>query len=171
MRLVIVGGPSRGKSTLAHELHVEHGWPVYCGDPASKVVHQKPYTTYLPEGLDFAGDTGAAAWVAENWFRLPAPWICEGHVMARALRRWLSRWLDDNDPDRLGVDPGYPCDRIIVLDREAHRETVRGQEAMHKGCMRVWWEIEDYYSPIATVLACHTEGGALLDRGLHGARL
>lgn len=144
-RIVIVGGPSRGKSTTAHELHTAHGWPVFCGDPASKVVYQKPYTTYLPEGLDFAGDMGAAAWVAEHWFSMPRPWVCEGHVMARALRRWME--------DKLAVwdfpeQAGFPCDRIIVLDREAHRETTRGQEAMHRGVMKVWREIEDYFAPI-----------------------
>lgn len=168
MRIVIVGGPSRGKSTLAHSLHVEHGWPVFCGDPASKVVYRKPYTTYLPEGLDFAGDTGAAAWVAENWFRLPAPWICEGHVMARALRRWRDLELQHHD---WWDECTLPCDRIIVLDREAHRETTRGQEAMHRGVLRVWGEIEENYAPIATWLPHGAEGGALLDRGLHGAGL
>jgi hypothetical protein len=142
-RIVIVAGPSRGKSTLADELHREHGWPVYCGDPASKVLYQKSYSHYLPEGLDFAGDMGAAAWVAERWFSMPGPWVCEGHVMARALRRWL------NMPEQYGsAHDHYPCDRIIVLDREAHRETTRGQEAMHKGCMRVWCGIEDYFAPI-----------------------
>lgn len=133
-RIVIVGGPSRGKSTLAHELHTKHGTPVFCGDPRSKVVYTKPYTTYLPEGLDFAGDSGAAAWVAEHWFTMPGPWICEGHVMARALRRWSASCM--------------PCDRIIVLDREAHRETTRGQEAMHKGCMKVWNEIASDFASI-----------------------
>jgi hypothetical protein len=143
-RIVIVGGPSRGKSTTAHELHTEHGWPVFCGDPASKVVYQKPYTTYLPEGLDFAGDMGAAAWVAERWFSMPGPWVCEGHVMARALRRWIGHADYPHDQDF----PRYPCDRIIVLDREAHRETTRHQEAMHAGVMRVWYEISEYFAPI-----------------------
>lgn len=149
MRVVIVGGPSRGKSTLAHVLHERHGWPVFCGDPASKVLHQKPYTTYLPEGLDFAGDHGAAAYIAGTWLESPGPWICEGHVMARVLRRWV------NDAD---INPHrWPCDRIIVLDRAAHRPTSPGQEAMHKGVMKVWREVEDYYAPIARVLTTHEE--------------
>lgn len=141
-RIVIIGGPSRGKSTLAHQLHSRHGWPVYCGDPASKVVHQKPYTIYLPEGLDFAGDHGAAAYVSSVWFSMSSPWICEGHVMARALRRWHGE--HQGHP--------FPCDRIIVLARDAHRDTNRGQEAMHKGVMKVWSEIEHYYAPIAETL-------------------
>ena len=140
-RIVIVGGPSRGKSTLAHELHTKHGTPVFCGDPASAVIYQKPYTTYLPEGLDFAGDRGAAAWVAEHWFSMPGPWICEGHVMARALRRWLDA--------KRGGGPDYPCDRIVVLDREAHRATTPRQEGMHVGVMSVWGEIASRFGPIS----------------------
>jgi AAA domain len=146
-RIIIVGGPSRGKSTLAHELHERHGWPVYCGDPASKVVYRKPYTNYLPEELPYAGDGGASDWVASHWFTRPGPWICEGHVMARALRRWTP-----NGMTRHGEFNGsYPCDRIIVLDRPAHRETSKGQEAMHKGVMKVWREIAHYYREITEV--------------------
>lgn len=140
---MIVAGPSRGKSTLAHSLHTEHGLPVYCGDPASKVVYQKPHTHYLPEKLDFAGDGGASAWVCANWFTMPGPWICEGHVMARALRRWL------NAPEQSGSAPDhFPCERIIVLDKPAHRATNVGQEAMHKGVMKVWREIAHYFDAI-----------------------
>lgn len=146
-RIVIVAGPSRGKSTLAHEIHERLGWPVFCGDPASKVRFQKPYTTYLPEGLDFAGDTGAGAWVAEHWFPQPGPWVCEGHVMARALRRWMQESYAATVMGRAL----YPCDKVVVLSKEAHRETTAGQEAMHKGVMKVWADIEHYYGPIAEV--------------------
>lgn len=136
--IIIIGGPSRGKSTLAHEFHLK-GYAVKCGDPLSKVVYSKPYTTYLPEDLDFAGDGGAAAWVAENWFPVPKMTVCEGHVMSRALRRWL---------DGFTGAPTMPADRIIVLDRPAHRETSKGQEAMHTGVMRVWSEIADAFDHI-----------------------
>lgn len=139
MRTVIVGGPSRGKSTLAHELHEFDGVPVYCGDPASTVRFQKPYTHYLPEGLDFSGGSGSAWWVGKNWFEMPGPWVCEGHVMARALRRWMRNPHQNTE---------RPCDRIIVLDRAAHRPTSPGQEAMHKGVMKVWREIAHHFTEI-----------------------
>jgi hypothetical protein len=137
---VIVGGPSRGKSTLAHELWQKSGGklPVFCGDPRSTVVYQKPYTTYLPEGLEFAGDAGAAEWVSRNWFSRPGPWVCEGHVMARALRRWTEARI-------MNRNAAYPCDRIIVLDKPAHRPTSAGQEAMHRGDMTVWRKISGWY--------------------------
>lgn len=138
MRIVICGGPSRGKSTLAHEFHLQ-GYPVYCGDPASTVLYQKPYTHYLPEGLDFRGENGGAVWVAKNWFRMPGPWVCEGHVMARALRRWASYNTFDADP---------PCDKIIVFTGPAHRATRSGQDAMHKGVMTVWGKIRHRFADI-----------------------
>lgn len=131
-RVIVVGGPRRGKSTLAHDLERNSpiGMSIRCGDPLSKVKDPLPGVQYLPEGLPFAGDDGAAQWIADNWFTLPGPWVCEGHVMARALRRWLVR-------------PGYatnppPCDRIIVLDMPAWVEASKGQEAMHKSVMTVW---------------------------------
>jgi len=148
VRTVIVGGVSRGKSTLAHELHERHGWPVFCADPASKVVYQKPYTTYLPEGLDFAGDNGGAAWVASHWLAAPGPWIVEGHALARALRRWVT--------SDLAVSPHWkgmfmPADRIIVLDRPAHRPTTVAQEALSKGVMKVWMSIAHHFTEITEV--------------------
>jgi hypothetical protein len=140
VRTIILGGPSRGKSTLA-ETYKARGIPVFCGDPASTVLYQKAGTTYLPEGLPFAGDGGGGDWVARNWFLMPGPWVCEGHVMARALRRWLdhydrSRGDPRTDPDRM------PADRIIVLDCHAHRYTGEGRERMHRSVIKVWREVE-----------------------------
>ena len=143
MRRIIIAGPSRGKSTLADKLRKESGGtlPVYCGDTASKVLYQKPYTIYLPEWLPFAGDGGAADWIADHWFTKPGPWICEGHALARALKRWM-------EAAPRGV---MPCDKIIVLDHEAHRATTPAQEAMHKGVMTQWRKVAHYYAAITEV--------------------
>jgi hypothetical protein len=130
VRTIILGGPSRGKSTLA-ESYKRRGVPVFCGDPASTVLYQKAGTTYLPEGLPFAGDGGGGDWVARNWFLMPGPWVCEGHVMARAIRRWFT----------LGV-PGFPADQIVVLDCPPHRYTGEGRERMHRSVLKVWREVE-----------------------------
>jgi hypothetical protein len=105
------------------------------------VLYQKPYTTSLPEGLPFAGDGGGSDWVARNWLRQPGPWICEGHMMARALRRWLEQG-----------NAGTPADRIIVLDCPAHRYTGEGRERMHRGVIKVWYEIAHRFpAPIVEV--------------------
>jgi hypothetical protein len=148
MRTIIIAGPSRGKSTLADEMHRATGVPVYCGDPASKVLYQKPYTHYLPEGLDFAGDNGPSTFICKNWFQMQGPWVCEGHCMARALRRWLATYAYVGE----GLNLWIPCDRIIVLDKPAHRPTSKEQEAMHKGVMKIWREIAHYFTEITEVM-------------------
>jgi hypothetical protein len=146
-RVIIIAGPSRGKSTLADKLHRDHGWPVFCGDPASTVRYQHEYTSYLPEGLSFAGDGGAADWIMRHWFRMPGPWVCEGHAMARALRRWVDRPADSS-----WGEEELPCDRIILLDCPPHREVTARQEGMHLGVLRVWEEIAHHFEAITEVI-------------------
>jgi hypothetical protein len=150
-RIIIVGGPRRGKSTLAQELRVkahhdptrEHGTNIvriFCGDPLSKVKEPRNGVTYLPEGIPISGDDGAAQWVADNWFPMPGPWVCEGWVMARALRRWVA------------LRSIMPADRIVVLDRPAFTEELRGQASMHKAVMTVWHGISHHFAAIAEYL-------------------
>jgi len=146
-RIVIVGGPRRGKSTLAQEIVnsvFSHPapWVIHhrCGDPLSKVKDPLPQVEYLPEKIPFAGDEGAAQWVTDNWFPMPGPWVLEGHVMARALLRWLD--------GKRGDDPDYPCDRIFVLDRPGFGMPSPRQNSMHKGVMTTWSKIADYFEPI-----------------------
>jgi hypothetical protein len=149
-RVIIVGGPRRGKSTLARELaapvnradrsELIGGCPIYCGDPLSKVKDPQPGVRYLPEGIPISGDDGAAQWVADNWFTLPGPWVCEGWVMARALRRWLATY----DRRYRENKPG-PADRIIVLDRPAFTQELKGQASMHKAVMTVWAGIAHHF--------------------------
>lgn len=148
-RVIIVGGPRRGKSTMAKAFALT-GYPVRCGDPLSKVKDPLPGVTYLPEGIPISGDDGAAQWVADNWFAMPGPWVCEGWVMARALRRWLA----GNAPSaRTGLDRfSMPCDRIIVLDRPAFTEELRGQASMHKAVLTVWSGIAHHFAPITEVI-------------------
>lgn len=135
MRIVIVGGPRRGKSTLARTL----GLPIFCGDPRSKVKDPEDGVTYLPEGLNYAGDSGAAAWVSGNIFLgMPGPWVFEGHVAARALRRMLAG----------GWKAFGPKDKIIVLAGPARCESTKGQETMHRGVMTVWEEIAHNFKAI-----------------------
>lgn len=143
--IIIVGGPRSGKSTIA-EKYRSNGYHVRCGDPASAVKNYIPGVEYLPEGLDFSGDQGAAQWVVDHWFgaasaaALPGhrPWIAEGHVMARALRRWAQ-----NQPLEQ-----QPAERIIVLTGDPRVETSKGQDAMRKAVMTVWWDVSPRYEGI-----------------------
>lgn len=161
-RIIIVGGPRRGKSTMAQQIldnaadgqarrMVQHLPVIRCGDPLSKVKEPRAGVEYLPEGIPISGDDGAAQWVADNWFTLPGPWVCEGWVMARALRRWLQ------DVPSFGQDAPMrlhekrlrgPADRIIVLDRPGFGTPSKGQEAMHKAVMTVWAQIAHRFEPL-----------------------
>lgn len=146
-RVVIVGGPRTGKSWLARELATESGAPRFCGDPKSLVKEPFGGVTYLPEGL--AMEDESTRYVAENWFSLPAPWICEGWIMARSLRKWMSLMqnIEENRPGLVMQD--YPCDRVIVfLKQRPELDLLPGQVSMHKGCMKVWNEIYYYFDPI-----------------------
>lgn len=136
-RIVIVGGPRCGKSTLARQLR-EQGAPTFCGDPRSKVKEPEEDVTYLPEGFGMGPES--SRFVADVWFAMPGPWVCEGHVMARALRKWASEreWHH------------MPCDRIIVLAHHHPDATVTAaQAAMHRGVIeKTWAEIAERYAPI-----------------------
>jgi len=155
-RIVIVGGPRTGKSWLAAELSLnttEGNGPlgtaqIYCGDPLSKVKEPMPTVHYLPEGL--AMEDESTRWIVDNWFSMPGPWICEGWIMARALRKWRET-MEGIESARPGlVMQEFPCDRIIVFEEQrADCDLLRGQVAMHRGVHTVWNEINDYFSPIA----------------------
>jgi hypothetical protein len=67
---------------------------------------------------------------ASRWLDLPGPWVCEGVVMPRALRKWLAR--TERAPS--------PADLIVWLNSEVEAR-VTGQTAMAKGCETVWREI------------------------------
>jgi hypothetical protein len=153
-RVIIIGGPRRGKSTLADRMARAAGCRHHCGDPISKVKDVQPGVFYLPEGIPISGDDGAAQWVADNWFSQKGPWVCEGWVMARALRRWLA--ATNMEPVAQRRRGGYdvrlqapkPADRIIVLSGPAWVEASKGQEAMHKAVMTVWSQIAGMFRDI-----------------------
>lgn len=150
-RVVIVGGPRCGKSTLAKAFALT-GYPVFCGDPLSMVKEPFGGVTYLPEGL--AMEDESTRWIVMNWFAKPGPWVCEGWIMARALRKWMTV---------RGEIEGYyggglkmadaPCDRIIVFEEQRPELTLLpGQVAMHKGVMRVWAHLADEFRKITEYL-------------------
>lgn len=124
-RIIIVGGPRAGKSSMARAFRAQ-GIPTYCGDPRSKVKDVEPDVTYLPENIPMSGDDGAAQWVVDNWMTRPGPWLIEGWITARALRRWDRAW--------------NPCDRILVM-RAPVVEQTPGQAALTKAVATVWRQI------------------------------
>src|SRR5215471_18692626 len=135
-RIIIVGGPRCGKSTIARS-YLARGVPVYCGDPAHLVKDREDGITYLPPGLTWSD---GSAYVAQEWFPMPGPWVCEGQIMARVLRKWLR-----GSP---------PADHIVVLGH--HHPKARptpGQRAMHTAVMSIWREIAHRYRAIVVIPA------------------
>lgn len=131
-RIVIAGGPLRGKSTLAQSF----GHPVFCTDAASLAREVIPGTTYLPEGLDWSA---SSAYVAEHWLTMDGPWVIEGVATARALRKWA-----ESHPT------GLPADRILLLPK-AVRTCTPKQEGMAQGVHKVWNEIARRFGSIAEI--------------------
>lgn len=68
---------------------------------------------------------------ASKWFDEPGPWLFEGVVMPRALRKWLAAHPE-----------GCPADLIVWINEPVVARS-RGQHVMALGCQTVWNEIRD----------------------------
>lgn len=84
-RIVIVGGPKTGKSTLAPKLG--------------------PLVKHTDEKLEWSD----ASEKVSTWFDQPGPWVIEGVNAARALRKWLA-----NNPKGKPCDELYFLRKVHV---------------------------------------------------------
>jgi hypothetical protein len=119
-RIVIAGGPRRGKSEVAKKLL------------GPGVTHH--HGEELIDRPEWAGMTKAERWsagseLAATWLDEPGPFVAENVAMARALRKWLKAHPE-----------GKPADVVVHL-RDPVIETVPGQESMAAGSETVWKEI------------------------------
>lgn len=112
-RIVILGGPHTGKTTLSKRLHTE------CG--ISNVRHSDDI-----KHLGWSESSAAAA----EWFNDQGEWVCEGVQMARALRKWLA------------ANPDTPLDIDIITLSKPFDALLKGQESMAKGVFKVFSEIQ-----------------------------
>lgn len=121
-RIVILGGPKTGKTTLAGEMIQKY----------AVFVH---HTDSLIEQCKHLGKDAwsEASRVASTWLDEPGPWIIEGVAVSRALRKW--REAHPGEPP--------PVDRVIRLT-SPHVALSKGQAAMAKGEETVWSEIEPW---------------------------
>lgn len=147
-RIVILGGPKTGKTTMAAQLfervRCNCKTPPRVIDGRTYGMHARECDAWLPEDIrlrhtddliEQCKHLGRDAWseasrIASTWLDEPGPWIIEGVAMARALRKWRE------------AHPGErpPVDRVIRLTTP-HVELVKGQAAMAKGEETVWREI------------------------------
>lgn len=117
-RIVILGGPKTGKTTLASQMYLHDG----------RSYHERPKVRHTDDLIHLGWSEASAA--AALWIDEPGPWIIEGVAMARALRKWRE------------AHPGErpPVDRVIRLT-EPHVALTPGQATMAKGEETVWQEI------------------------------
>lgn len=104
MRVLILGGPRTGKTTLAESFGVAIGCPVRHTDDL------------------LGGQWSEVSEEVSTWIDEPGPWIIEGVAVVRALRKWLLR-----NPT------GSPCDRVVILAWRPYVSRSEGQERMAKG--------------------------------------
>ena len=112
-RLIIVGGPHVGKTTLAKRLKDELG-----------ITNTKHSDDVKHLGWSESSE------FASKWFNERGEWIIEGVQMARALRKWLK------------ANPKTPLDADLVVLNRPFDTLVEGQESMAKGVRTVFSEIQ-----------------------------
>jgi hypothetical protein len=119
-RVVIDGGPRRGKSEIAKKIAAD-GRRYHHGDE-------------LRDRPEWAGLTKEEKWsagsqLASEWLDEEGPYVLDNVAMGRALRKWLKR-----NPT------GKPADVVVHLSG-AVIESSSGQEGMATGSDSVWKEI------------------------------
>lgn len=116
-RVVIVGGPRTGKSTLAAR----------AGERFSRAVRGTD-SLIGQYGKDQAA-WGKASAEASTWLDEPGSWVVEGVAGPRAIRKWLR------------ANPGKKPPFAVVRMGRPKVERSKGQAAMAKGVHRVWLEV------------------------------
>jgi len=105
-RILIVGGPRTGKTTLAKHLAAELGYPLRGTDELT------------------ATEWSAASQEASGWFREDGPWIFEGVVLPRAIRKHYRASIE------------APADAVVIMKRPKVEQSP-GQASMTKACATV----------------------------------
>ena len=114
MRILILGGPRVGKTTLAGKLAAEHGIvPLHTDD----LIGKRSWSEASDE--------------VRLWLEQRGPFLIEGIAVVRALRKYLA------------VHPeGAPADALYI-GTTAREALTPGQASMTKGHERIWSEVRD----------------------------
>lgn len=124
MKIAITGPPQSGKSTIGRLL-------------ASVLEIEQFLQTDALTHLAWS----EASEMVSRWFDLPGPWIIEGVVVPRAIRKWKQR-LEDENADKSRKDTP-PWDKILVL-RHPHRPLLPGQQTMGKQVLGLIDQYKDW---------------------------
>ncbi len=113
-RILILGPPRVGKTTLAGKLAVEHGIvPLHTDD----LIGKRSWSEASDE--------------VRLWLEQRGPFIVEGVAVVRALRKWLSVHTK-----------GLPAD-LLYLGTTPREALTDGQASMTKGHERIWLTVCD----------------------------
>lgn len=135
-RIVIVGGPHTGKTTLGRTLAVRH-----------RMILR--HTDDLVGLLEWSEESAEVA----TWFDLAGPWIVEGVCTARALRKWLR-----NHP------AGLPCD-FVLWQSVPKTALTEGQQTMTKATSTIWAEAMPEFIRRGGIVLSETDGPILARLG------
>ena len=125
-RVIIIGHPYAGKSTLSRSL----GLPVYSTDTATQSREVYSNVKYLPINLK---QDQISDFIVSQWFSKPE-FVIEGVGAVRALRRWANM-----HPNTM------PCDKIIFLKNSRPFDK---HVAMSKAVDTIWGEISGIFARI-----------------------
>ena len=140
-RIVILGGPRHGKSTLAKEYRDNGKIPTLCGDPGSLVKEPESGVTYLPDNLSWSE---CSSYIASKWLSSPGPWVCEGVSMARALRKLIT--MVEAGESEVNLD-----DIQVIVLSAPKIQLSEGQAAMAKGVQTIWEGIKGRFANVVNV--------------------
>lgn len=117
MKILIAGGPSTGKSTLAKKLSEKYkNVPVRCTDG---IIHQFSWSEASQE--------------VATWFDQTTDFLIEGTIVVRALRKWLKQTPTIHTK---------PCD-IVYWGAEPFVQLEPRQITLLMGCETIWNEIKN----------------------------
>ena len=120
LRIVVVGGPDSGKSTIARAICQQYFKRPWCGRDAL------PLTLYATDDLRTTHDWSETSATCAEWLSRDGGWVIEGVATARGLRKWLA------------ANPEAELNAVIVLTGQALVEQTPQQCAMGKGVATVW---------------------------------
>jgi adenylate kinase family enzyme len=114
MRILVIGGPKVGKTTLADKLGAHHGVPVRHTDD-----------------LIGSHDWSAASDEVCRWMGEPGDWIIEGVAVVRAVRKFFDRHHRSE----------APCEQVYFSQTPRVPLILPGHVSMTKGVLTVWSQV------------------------------